>query len=109
MQISDLKLALELRLSLEKKLCEQSLAQFLRSSWHIIEPGTPLIWNWHIDTVCGYLEAFSRGEITRLIINIPPGTLKSIIVSVAFPAWEWISRPEERYLSISNEQYRINP
>jgi len=104
-QLIELKKAkMNLLLDAEKTACEQSLAQFLRSIWHIIEPGTPLVWNWHIDTVCGYLEAFSRGEITRLIINIPPGTLKSIIVSVAFPAWEWINKPSERYLSISNEQ-----
>ncbi len=95
---------LEIMLDKEKLACEQSLSQFLRSCWHIIEPGTDLKWNWHIDTVCGYLEAFSRGDFKRLIINIPPGTLKSIIVSVVFPAWEWIARPHERYLSISNEQ-----
>lgn len=94
----------EILLQLEKLQCERSLAQFVRSSWHIIEPGTPLVWNWHIDTVCGYLEAFSQGTIKRLIVNIPPGTLKSIIVSVCFPAWEWIGRPDERYLCISNEQ-----
>lgn len=99
-----LKAVIKRELDDEKAECEKSLAAFLRSCWHIIEPGTPLTWNWHIDTVCGYLEAFSRGDITRLIINIPPGTLKSIIVSVAFPAWEWIHSPSERYLSISNEQ-----
>jgi phage terminase large subunit-like protein len=89
---------------LEKTMCEHSLAQFLRSSWHIIEPGTELIWNWHIDTVCGYLEAVKKGVINRLIINIPPGALKSIIVSVNFNAWDWIDAPYERYLCISNEQ-----
>lgn len=88
----------------QKRDCEDSLAAFIHTAWHIIEPGAPLVWNWHVDTICGYLEAVSSGQITRLIINVPPGTLKSTIVSVAFNAWEWIKRPEERYLCLSNEQ-----
>lgn len=91
---------------LEKKECERNLASFIKKAWPIIEPGTKLLWNWHIDTVCGYLMAFHRNELPnkRLIINIPPGTLKSIIVSVMYPAWVWISEPEQRFLTISNEQ-----
>jgi len=90
----------------EKLLCEQSLAQFVRSAWHIIEPSTKLEWNWHLDTICGYLSAFDAGQLPdrRLIICIPPGTLKSILVSVMYPAWSWIKHPNERYLSITNEQ-----
>jgi len=90
---------------LEQAACEVSLEQFCRSAWKIIEPGTELKWNWHLSTVCGYLEAFHRREIEkRLIINIPPGTLKSILVSVMFPAWQWIKTPERRYLTVTNEQ-----
>jgi len=90
----------------EKLLCEQSLAQFVKSAWHIIEPSTKLEWNWHLDTICGYLSAFDAGKLPdrRLIICIPPGTLKSILVSVMYPAWSWIKHPNERYLSITNEQ-----
>jgi len=89
----------------EKRECERSLEQFTKMAWDIIEPGTPLSWNWHLSTVCGYLEAFHRGDIEkRLIINIPPGSLKSILVSVMFPSWQWISSPEERYLTMTNEQ-----
>lgn len=90
---------------MDKRGCERSLEQFTRSAWHIIEPGTKLQWNWHISTLCGYLEAFHKGEIhRRLIINIPPGTLKSILVSVMYPAWAWIDKPERRFLTVSNEQ-----
>ena len=91
---------------LEKRECEASLAQFCRSAWHIIEPGTKLTWNWHLESICGYLMAFHYGELPdkRLIINVPPGTLKSILVSVMYPAWVWIHTPEERYLTITNEQ-----
>jgi predicted phage terminase large subunit-like protein len=90
----------------EKIACEQSLSQFVKSAWHIIEKSTSLIWNWHLDTICGYLMAFHNNELPdkRLIINIPPGTLKSILVAVMYPAWTWIHNGDTRYLSITNEQ-----
>lgn len=86
--------------------CENSLAEFTKQAWHIIEPGTPLMWNWHLDAVCGYLEATmdKRVHITRLIINVPPGSLKSILVSVMYPAWMWIKNPDKRVLGVSNAQ-----
>ena len=90
---------------IEGVMCERSLEEFTRAAWPIIEPGTELKWNWHLSTICGYLEAFHRGEIERrLIINIPPGTLKSILVSVMYPAWVWIESPNRRFLTVTNEQ-----
>lgn len=105
-QRNSLLLELELENERQKRLCELSLEAFTKAAWHIIEPGTKLKWNWHLSTICGYLEAFHRGELPnkRLIINIPPGTLKSILVSVMYPAWCWIDEPEHRILSVANEQ-----
>jgi len=96
--------------ALKIKHAEQSLAEFTKQAWHLIEPETKLIWNWHIDTICGYLEATvaktkdAKPMITRLIINVPPGSLKSILVSVMFPAWLWIKYPGKRILGIANIQ-----
>lgn len=85
------------RMALAEK-CKRSLAAFTRAAWTIIEPGTPLRWNWHIDAVCRALEGVSRGQVRKLIINIPPGTMKSILVSVMWPAWVWTWRPGWRGL-----------
>lgn len=99
------QLKTQLANELVKRECEKSLEAFAKSAWHIIEPATPLVWNWHLSTICGYLEAFHEGSINRrLIINIPPGTLKSILVSVMYPAWVWVSAPDKRFLTITNEQ-----
>lgn len=95
----------ELKYAYDKRCAEDSLASFVAQAWHVIEPETDLIWNWHIDTVCAYLEAAFHGRISpRLIINIPPGTMKSIIVSVMFPAWIWIHQPGKKFLCGSNGQ-----
>lgn len=71
---------------------EGGLAEFIRLAWPILKPDETLLWNWHIDLVCSHLEAVSRGEIKRLVINIPPGTMKSLLVSVFWQVWEWIER-----------------
>ncbi|MGH8709723.1 MAG: phage terminase large subunit [Burkholderiales bacterium] len=70
--------------------CCRSLGFFVRKAWSVLEPESqPYQHNWHIDAICEHLEAVAKGEITRLIINVPPGAGKSIITNVFFPAWEW--------------------
>lgn len=69
----------------------------------MLEPDQPFVGNWHIDAICEHLEAVTDGRITRLLINVPPGSSKSMIVSVLWPAWEWgpKGRPSLRYLTTS--------
>lgn len=89
-----------------KRECESSLAAFIRHAWPIIEPGQPYVHGWHIDAICEHLEAISRGDINRLLINIPPGTMKSLAVGVFWPAWEWgpLDRASTRVVAASHEQ-----
>jgi predicted phage terminase large subunit-like protein len=84
-----------------RRKAEGSLYEFVKQSWHVVEPGIPFIHSWHIEAICEHLEAVSAGEIRRLLINIPPRHSKSTIVSVMFPAWEWVARPEEKFLCAS--------
>lgn len=85
----------------ERRKCEKSLRAFVEAAWHIIEPGVPFVGGWHVDVLCEHLEAVTRGEITRLLINVPPRTSKSTIVSVMWPCWEWIHEPAHKYLCAS--------
>jgi phage terminase large subunit-like protein len=87
----------------EAKRLEGSLAEFTKAAWCVIEPGTPLLWNWHIEVICAYLEAFFTGRIKRLILNVPPGSLKSVLFSVMGPAWCWAINPSARFINITNE------
>ena len=91
--------------------CEDSLADFVKQAWHIIEPGQPYVHGWHIDFICEHLEAITRGEVlddgsayNRLLINVPPGTMKSLLVGVFWPAWEWGPRnmPHHRFVCASH-------
>lgn len=81
----------------------QSLYEFVREFWSILEPGRPFVGGWAIKTVCMFLEAVTLGRIQYLLITIPPGMAKSLLVSVFWPAWEWgpKRRPDLRYLTTS--------
>ncbi len=65
------------------------LLSFVRYFWHILEPGTEFTDGWVLEAICEHLEAVTFGEITNLLINVPPGCCKSLLTNVFWPAWEW--------------------
>lgn len=67
-------------------------------AWHIVEPNTQYVNNWHIDIISEYLGAAARGEVRNLIINIPPRCMKSLLACVFFPTWVWTWAPHTRWL-----------
>ena len=84
------------------KQARRKLFHFIENfAWPVLWPGTPFQNNWHIGAICNHLEAIKKGQIKRLIINMPFRLLKSTIVSQAFPAWEWIDAPHLQYLTAS--------
>jgi hypothetical protein len=83
---------------LDAEFATRKLGEFVRQAWQIVEPSTPFVPGWHIDAIIEHLEAVSRGEIRNLLINVPPRHMKSLLVSVFWPAWEWIRWPERRWL-----------
>ena len=92
--------------AIERELCSRSLADFAKRAWRVLEPSTPLKWGWALDAICAHLEAVTRGEITRLLMNVPPGTMKSLLTGVIWPAWEWgpADKPGNRFLSTAHKQ-----
>ncbi|MHC5062101.1 MAG: phage terminase large subunit, partial [Planctomycetota bacterium] len=72
------------------------LAAFTKRAWSQVVP-EQLRWNWHHDLVCDHLERLYRGEIRNLLIEIPPGTTKSLMTQVFFPAWIWTEDPTEKF------------
>jgi len=79
----------------------ESFRFFARQAWPVLEPGTDLVWNWHLDVMCDHLQAVFEQRIKRLAITIAPGHAKSSFVSVLFPVWCWISDPYSRWLCAS--------
>lgn len=90
----------------EREACIASLFEFVQSFWSVIIPEEPE-YNWHIPYLCEELEILAKYIINRekkpydLIINIPPGTTKSTIVTIMFPAWLWTQDPTIRIITNS--------
>jgi hypothetical protein len=82
------------------------LLNFVRYFWHTLEPKTrALVEGWPLEAICLHLEALTFGDIpsNRLLMNVPPGFMKSLLVNVFWPAWEWgpCDMPYMRYISFS--------
>jgi predicted phage terminase large subunit-like protein len=78
-----------------------ALSVYIRQAWPVIEPTTEYLHNWHIDAIAEYLEAVTAGQITRLLINMPPRYMKSIAVTIMWPTWEWLRKPSMRWMFAS--------
>ena len=91
---------------LDKLDAEASLTDFIVGGWHVLEPGREFVPNWHIDAISDHLTAVTRGDIIRLLINVPPGCMKSLTTDVFWPAWEWGPQdmPSMRYVASSYSQ-----
>lgn len=93
-------------IAVERELCKRSLAEFAKRAWHVLEPASDLKWGWALDAICLHLEAVTNGKITRLLMNVPPGSMKSLLTGVIWPAWEWGPRglPEMRFIGTAHEE-----
>jgi predicted phage terminase large subunit-like protein len=71
-----------------------------------LEPAQPYVHGWHVDAIADHLQAVTDGSIRQLLINVPPGSMKSLQTAVFWPAFEWgpLNRPELRYVSTSHSE-----
>lgn len=113
----------------ERDTCIASLEAFVVAHWSIVEPERPFSPNWHISELCRVLEdmAWTKEQddhgqdetfvaqawrdveherIRRVIINVPPGTMKSLLISVFWPCWLWARNPKLRILTLTYSDKR---
>jgi predicted phage terminase large subunit-like protein len=76
---------------------ERDFPSFIRAAWPIIRPGLALSWSWHYDLISEWLTLVWQRKCRRLVINLPPRTLKSLMVTVLFPAWVWTKEPTHNF------------
>lgn len=93
------------------------LYEFVKDHWHILEPATPFVDGWPLMALCQHLEAITRKDwieldgvprpFNRFLGNVPPGFMKSLLVNVFWPAWEWgpMNMPHLRYVTFSYAAY----
>jgi predicted phage terminase large subunit-like protein len=87
---------------LTNALYRASFGAFSYRAFEALNPGQSLIPNWHIDAICYHLQLMVDGKARkRLVLNLPPRTLKSFLVSVALPAWILGRAPDTRIICSS--------
>src|ERR1700693_2177510 len=74
---------------------------FVEQVFATLAPGQTYVRTWHVEAIARQLERVRRGEVRRLIINMPPRSLKSIAASVAFPAFALGHDPSRRVITVS--------
>lgn len=118
--------------ALVRNLVTHSLGDFVMHFWHAVPElqGTPFSWGWHLDVLCDHIQAvieqqipLAAGEVRSasmprtglarpvaeknardLILNVPPGTMKSLILNVFAPAWMWIRNPSWSVICASGNE-----
>lgn len=97
--------------AVERDLFTRSFADFVRDAFEVAEGGDAHAeavtagaiapryeHGWHVDALAEHLQAVAEGKIRRLLVNVPPGTMKSTIACVLWPAWLWARDPKLRLL-----------
>lgn len=82
-----------------------SLHGFIKEFWRVLEPVAQFRTGWALEAMCDHLEAVTEGHIRRLLITVPPGMMKSLLL-VFWTAWEWGPRglPHIQVLATSYSQ-----
>lgn len=88
-------------------ICRDSFFEFVKEFWEIVISEKP-VWNWHIEYLCNELQVIAErvkrrepAEFDYYIINIPPGSSKSTLVSIMYPMWCWTIDATQRFICSS--------
>ncbi|MRX33208.1 phage terminase large subunit [Aminobacter sp. MDW-2] len=86
----------------------QTLEGFITEFWDVLEPKKELKFGWALRAMCHHLEAVTEGRIQFLMMTVPPGMMKSLVL-VFWTAWEWgpIERPDMQVLATSYSQPNV--
>lgn len=97
------KLSEKQKMQIAPKMTE-AFKDYIHGAWNTVVPGRELKWNWHLDHICELLVECSLGLHKRAVINVPPRTMKSMLVNVMFPTWRWTWDPSHQFNNYSHSE-----
>ena len=103
MKPTPIKLSSRDLIAIDRERYERNFADFIAAAWEHVDPA-PFMPNWHIKTLADHLQDVFEVGGQKLLINICPGSAKSKIVSVLFPAWVWARDARKRIISASHSE-----
>lgn len=98
--LAELQEGVSIDRDLERNLYKNDFLAFVKAAWPIIEGKTEFVETWHIRVLCKLLHDiyWQKEKATRWVVNVPPGTMKSLLILVMWPAWIWTMKPTRRFL-----------
>lgn len=82
-----------------------NFSEFVQHFWSVNDPGSPLVWSWPLQVMCDHIQAWDEGHLkNNLAVMVPPGSAKSTLLSIMYPAWVWASKPTESFLYVSGSK-----
>jgi len=105
-RLQQIRQGLDNPVAVRAELCRRDLSEFIKYFWDAIS-NDELQWNWHLDYLSFQLvnvaKQVAAGEPRKndMIVNIPPGTTKSMTMSVMFPVWCWANWPWMKFIATS--------
>jgi len=106
MQLTGIKKYLQDPNALLTEKCKRSFFNFIVEFWDSVVNDPPIL-NWHIPYICAEMTKMIQRVVERkvrkhdLVINVPPGSTKSLLTTVFFPAWVWANWPYIRFIKTS--------
>ena len=91
---------------IERAICQKSFYQFIQRFWDVVIKADP-VWNWHIKYIADELQIVAERvflglpKLYDVDINVPPGSTKTTICSIMYPAWIWTRMPSARVIGAS--------
>ncbi len=89
---------------------QSSFQTFVREFWEEVPGAGKVQWNWHLDVLIEELQFVAERvfqglpKLYDVVFNVSPGTSKSTICSILFPAWVWTRFPQGRVISASHTE-----
>jgi predicted phage terminase large subunit-like protein len=87
--------------SVLEAICRTNFVSFTQKAFYTLSPNSSFSMNYHIEAIAYHLELVRLGKIKRLIINVAPRSLRSLMTSVAWPAFVLGHNPSKRLIVVS--------
>lgn len=100
----------QIQIAMARKIVRGSLYQFVKTLWPVVRPNVVYKDNWHIKLICEELEKVSHPELhnvprtKREVINVPPGSAKSLLVCVFWPTWVWCTKSWFQFIFVTYQK-----
>jgi hypothetical protein len=84
--------------AIDRELAKRGYIHFVEAAWDQVEPAQKFVNSWNVGAVCEHMQAIIDKQLTKLVINVPPNTSKSMTCTVLFDPYAWTVDPSLKFI-----------